>query len=221
MSNKDVTNDSQVKRLASDEVNQEKKAGSSPLKLNAAIGVENTGTTRESKAYDTREFAESAERTGDTREILESREMTDEEFLRRLKEEDGGALLPKLPVLPGWHLCWASRSIDSQGGSWRFYLERGYSFVESSEVPGFYHEQINEGYLVGKVAFKELVLMKISEKRYQASMQHFHHDKPLSQERGVMDDIRDKLVYKDESVITDMDDGMKKLGKARQVKRFE
>lgn len=156
----------------------------------------------------------------ESRENTEDRELTDEEFIRRLTEENSGTLLPKLPKKNGWRFCWAIQE-TSKIGSWRDYLRQGFKQATPADVPGFHYETVSEGHLAGWICHKELVLMKREERLHQLAMKHVHHDRPAQMEGAVMDEAKRGLVHEDNSLITDVDPGMKRMGKAKAAKPFE
>lgn len=225
--------DSTIKRSASHDADQGRASGqanpttrtevSPPKKTTTSVDpdIDEVGNSRELKSHQGLDRITEMEIPKDSREFTETREFTDEEYLRRLREEDGGVLLPRLPKTEGWHLLWASRDLSSPS-SWRRYINLGYSFASPADIPGFIYETVPEGELAGKICHKELVLMKQSEARHQMAMKHFHHDQPLAMERGIVDDVTDKIVHKDKSLLTDVGEGIEKLGRAAPLKkRFE
>ena len=87
--------------------------------------------------------------------------------------------LPKVPEIPGWHICWLSTtnaydSIDKR-------IRLGYVPVKAEEVAGFENYRVKAGQYEGYVACNEMLLFKIPEEAYQQIMAHFHHDQPLEE----------------------------------------
>lgn len=87
--------------------------------------------------------------------------------------------LPKLPELPGWHLCWLSTtnaydSIDKR-------IRLGYVPVKADEFPGFDNYRVKAGEHVGFIACNEMILHKIPMEVYQDIMLQMHHEAPMEE----------------------------------------
>jgi hypothetical protein len=84
--------------------------------------------------------------------------------------------LPKVPEIPGWHLCWLSTtngydSIDKR-------MRLGYVPVKAEELPGFDNYRVKAGEDVGFIACNEMRLYKLPMEAYQEYMAQVHHDMP-------------------------------------------
>ena len=84
--------------------------------------------------------------------------------------------LPKVPDIPGWHLCWLSTtngydSIDKR-------MRLGYVPVKADELPGFDNYRVKAGEDVGFIACNEMRLYKLPMEVYQEVMTQMHHDAP-------------------------------------------
>jgi hypothetical protein len=84
--------------------------------------------------------------------------------------------LPKLPELPGWHLCWLSTTNSYDSIDKRIRL--GYVPVKADELPGFDNYRVKAGEHIGFVACNEMLLHKIPNELYQDIMQQMHHELP-------------------------------------------
>ena len=67
--------------------------------------------------------------------------------------------LPKVPDIPGWHLCWLSTtngydSIDKR-------MRLGYVPVRADELPGFDNYRVKAGEDIGFIACNEMRLYKL------------------------------------------------------------
>ena len=87
--------------------------------------------------------------------------------------------LPKVPDIPGWHLCWLSTtngydSIDKR-------MRLGYVPVRADELPGFDSYRVKAGEDIGFIACNEMRLYKLPMEAYQAYMTHMHHDAPMEE----------------------------------------
>jgi len=84
--------------------------------------------------------------------------------------------LPKVPDIPGWHICWLSTtngydSIDKR-------MRLGYVPVRADELPGFDNYRVKAGEDVGFIACNEMRLYKLPMEVYQEVMTQMHHDAP-------------------------------------------
>jgi len=84
--------------------------------------------------------------------------------------------LPKVPDIPGWHLCWLSTtngydSIDKR-------MRLGYVPVRADELPGFDNYRVKAGEDVGFIACNEMRLYKLPMEVYQEVMTQMHHEAP-------------------------------------------
>lgn len=84
--------------------------------------------------------------------------------------------LPKVPEIPGWHLCWLSTtngydSIDKR-------MRLGYVPVRADELPGFENYRVKAGEDIGFIACNEMRLYKLPMEVYQEVMTQMHHEAP-------------------------------------------
>jgi hypothetical protein len=87
--------------------------------------------------------------------------------------------LPKLPEIPGWHLCWLSTTNSYDSIDKRYRL--GYIPVKAEEMPGFDNYRVKAGENVGFVACNEMILCKIPMELYQDIMLQMHHEAPMEE----------------------------------------
>ena len=87
--------------------------------------------------------------------------------------------LPKLPELPGWHLCWLSTTNSYDSIDKRYRL--GYIPVKSDEFPGFENYRVKAGENVGFIACNAMILCKIPMEMYQYIMLQMHHEAPMEE----------------------------------------
>ena len=87
--------------------------------------------------------------------------------------------LPKVPEIPGWHLCWLSTtngydSIDKR-------MRLGYVPVKAEELPGFDNYRVKAGEDIGFIACNEMRLYKLPMEVYQEVMTQMHHEAPMEE----------------------------------------
>jgi len=108
---------------------------------------------------------------------VEERFMSAQERRRMWSDEWTQSALPKVPPIPGWHLCWLSTtnaydSIDKR-------IRLGYVPVRADELPGFENYRVKAGEDVGFIACNEMRLYKLPEDVYQDIMLQMHHERPM------------------------------------------
>jgi hypothetical protein len=105
--------------------------------------------------------------------------VSSEERRRMWKDEWTQEALPKVPEIPGWHLCWLSTtnvydSIDKR-------IRLGYVPVKADEMPGYENYRVKAGEHVGFIACNEMQLYKLPMDIYQDVMAQMHHEAPLEE----------------------------------------
>lgn len=114
-----------------------------------------------------------------------SRAAPEEEFISKQErrkmwsDEWTQSALPKVPDIPGWHLCWLSTtngydSIDKR-------MRLGYVPVRADELPGFDNYRVKAGEDVGFIACNEMRLYKLPMEVYQEVMLQMHHEAPMEE----------------------------------------
>jgi len=98
--------------------------------------------------------------------------VSSDERRKMWKDEWTQSALPKVPELPGWHLCWLSTTNSYDSIDKRIRL--GYVPVKAEEVGGFENWRVKAGEHVGYVACNEMLLFKLPLDLYQEVMAHFH-----------------------------------------------
>lgn len=88
--------------------------------------------------------------------------------------------LPKVPEIPGWHLCWLSTTNSYDTIDKRMRL--GYVPVQADELTGFQQYKVKAGEHIGQVSCNEMLLFKIPMDLYQEMMTEFHFNRPREEE---------------------------------------
>ena len=97
-------------------------------------------------------------------------------------------VLPKPPVIPGFHCCWLSTTNSTDPIYKR--VQRGYVPVRAAEVPGFGTQYtLTSGEFEGCVACNEMLLFKIPLELYNDLMTIYHHDMPMEQEASIRENV--------------------------------
>ena len=93
--------------------------------------------------------------------------------------------LPKVPDIPGYHLCWLSTTNSYDTIDKRIRL--GYTPVLADELPGFDNYRVKAGEHVGHISCNEMLLFKLPMDLYQRVMTHFHYQKPMEATQVIME----------------------------------
>lgn len=114
-----------------------------------------------------------------SRAAPEEKFMSAQERRKMFSDEWTQSALPKLPEMPGWHLCWLSTTNSYDSIDKRIRL--GYVPVKTEEIPGFENFRVKAGEHAGFIACNEMLLFKIPMEIYQDIMLHMHHEKPMEE----------------------------------------
>lgn len=125
---------------------------------------------------------------GDTRknrtEMDEGRAAPEENFpltreRRRARNEFQQTVLPNIPEIPGYHLCWLATNSQYDPIHRRFAL--GYMPVRADEMPGYDMYKVKEGDQSGHIMCNEMLLCKMPMDVYQDIMLEHHHYQPMDE----------------------------------------
>ena len=111
-----------------------------------------------------------------SRAAPEEKFISTQERRKMWSDEWTQSALPKVPDIPGWHLCWLSTtngydSIDKR-------MRLGYVPVRADELPGFDNYRVKAGEDIGFIACNEMRLYKLPMEVYQEVMTQMHHEAP-------------------------------------------
>ena len=123
--------------------------------------------------------ADKRSRGADDRDTVEDRVWTDEERLQMFRSNHYNDILPDLPPIPGYHVCWLSTT--HQGDTIARRIRLGYEPVTEQDVRGMDYARIKDGEHAGFIGVNEMLAFKIPNHLYLMYMQHAHHDEPNAQ----------------------------------------
>jgi hypothetical protein len=112
-----------------------------------------------------------------------------EQRLAMLRDEFTQEALPRVPDIPGYHMCWLSTTHSYDPIQRRIRL--GYQLVKQSELKGFEHMKASSGEYEGLIMCNEMILAKLPLEIYQMIMKEFHHDQPLREEEAIHEAIKE------------------------------
>lgn len=134
-------------------------------------------------------------RAVDDRSVTENRVLTDRERRQALRNEFQFEALPRIPDIPGYHLCWLSTT--NQGDPIHKRMRLGYTPVKVEEAQGYEDYRLKSGAFDGAVGINEMILFKLPNERYQDLMAMHHHDMPAEEEGRIQEEIRKMQGHRD------------------------
>jgi hypothetical protein len=143
-----------------------------------------TGTGRKARSTQTEVRADAHEHLDDEveRDDVDALEaISDDDRFEMFRESIHQSVLPDLPPMPGFHICWLTTSNPRDPISRR--LQMGYTLICASDLGGDWGAtSVKTGDYAGCVGINELVAAKIPLRLYQRYMREVHHDTPLADE---------------------------------------
>lgn len=132
-------------------------------------------------------------RASDDRAATQNRELSDEERLDEFRKSFFQSVLPDLPTIEGFHVCWLTTTNprDSIAGRTRL----GYTPIKAEDCPGWEHASMKGGEYPGCIGVNEMIAFKLPMRLYEAFMYEAHHAQPLAEEEklsSVIDVIREE-----------------------------
>jgi hypothetical protein len=134
-------------------------------------------------SHTTREEARPAARLA----AADVRGLSFEERMAAYRNEMYSNVLPTLPKIEGYHVCWVSTTNQSDTVQWRESI--GYSRITPDEVKGFEHVTVTSGLYAGSVMLNEMIAMKVPLKIYFGYMHIAHHERPLEHQAKMGRDL--------------------------------
>lgn len=110
------------------------------------------------------------------RQAVQEQFLSAQDIDKMWSDEWTQSALPKVPDIPGWHLCWLSTTNSYDTIDKRIRL--GYVPVLADELPGFENYRVKAGEHVGHISCNEMLLFKLPMDVYQKVMTRLHYEKP-------------------------------------------
>lgn len=165
----------------------------------------------------------SSHRAGD-RTVANSRTLTDQQRLDEFRKTFYQSILPDLPPIPGFHVCWLTTTNPRDPIVAR--LRLGYEPVTTRDVPGWEYASVKTGEYAGCIGVNEMVAFKLPEHLYEAYMYEAHHVQPLDQEQrlSMVNEIKETAARAakrgDRGIQIDEEQGQRSLGRSREPPSF-
>jgi hypothetical protein len=154
------------------------------------------------------------------RSVTENRVISDEERIALYKTQFHQHILPDLPEIDGYHVCWLTTTNPRDSIHMRMRL--GYEPIRASDMPGFDLYSMKTGEWAGFIGVNEMLAFKLPMTLYQRYMNEAHNVAPhQEQERitSVIDDLADQAQQAGGNIIEG--DGFAELRKGPQRVNFE
>lgn len=145
------------------------------------------------------------------------RVLSDEERLDEFRKSFFQSVLPDLPPIDGYHVCWLTTTNPRDSIPGRVRL--GYEPVKVEDVPGWEYAALKSGDYAGCIGVNEMIAFKLPMHLYEAYMREAHHIQPLYEEEklsSVLDVIREEAAMAAKSgsrgIKFDFEEGHAELG---------
>lgn len=123
---------------------------------------------------------ERAGREEGDRTLTEDRQTMDADRLEQFRQNFTAERLPRIPPIPGFHVCWLTTTNNSDPVFRR--IDMGYQLLKLTDIPGLLITAVKEGDFAGCVMVGEMIAAKIPEELYQMYMQEVHYTQPMQEE---------------------------------------
>jgi hypothetical protein len=145
------------------------------------------------------------------------RVLSDAERLDEFRKSFFQSVLPDLPPIDGYHVCWLTTTNPRDSIPGRIRL--GYEPVKAEDVPGWEFATLKTGDYAGCIGVNEMIAFKLPMSLYEAYMREAHHNQPLEEEEklaSVMDVIQEQAAAAAKSgsrgIKMEFEEGMAELG---------
>lgn len=163
--------------------------------------------------------------SGNRRGASEERVLEDDERLTEFRKQFYQSVLPDLPKIPGWHVCWLTTTNPADSIQRRTRL--GYEPIKASEIPGWQYASIKTGTYEGCIGVNEMVAFKLPIELFEAFMTESHHIQPLAEEEklsNAVDTMKQMMAASAKSGMKGIkiiaEDGHAELGQAPEPPSF-
>lgn len=181
------------------------------------IGKKTKKTTGARRKKAPSEARQPRAQTANRQTAAKERVLTDEERLDEFRKSFFQSVLPDLPPIDGYHVCWLTTTNPRDSIPGRIRL--GYEPVKKEDIPGWEHATLKTGEYEGCVGVNEMIAFKLPMSLYESYMREAHHIQPLYEEEklsSVLDVIREEASQAAKSgsrgIKFELEEGMAELG---------
>lgn len=129
-------------------------------------------------------------RAADDRSVTERRDISDNDRLQMFRNSRFNDVLPDLPEIPGYHVCWLTTT--NPRDSIHLRQSWGYTPITNADIPGLDYLTLKTGEYAGMVGVNEMLAFKVPLDLYYGMMQIKHHDDP-NEEEGRLAERADQM----------------------------
>jgi hypothetical protein len=129
----------------------------------------------------------------DTRRA-QTRRLQEDDRLAEFRKQFYQSVLPDLPKIPGYHVCWLTTTNPADSIQRRTRL--GYEPIKASEIPGWEYASLKTGQYAGCIGVNEMVAFKLPIHLFEAFMYESHHKQPQEEEeklRAMVDQMKEMM----------------------------
>jgi len=162
-----------------------------------------------------------SEREAQDREVTEEREITEAERLEFFRDSLQQSVLPDLPPIPGYHVCWLSTT--HQRDTIAFRRRLGYQLIRVEDMPSWEGASAKDGDYQGVIAVNEMVAAKIPLSLYNRYMHEVHHRMPLSEEeklKSALDTLKANAQRSGSAIVEEGEGTANVVQRARPMPEF-
>jgi len=123
----------------------------------------------------------------------QDRELSEDERFALFQSSIVQSVLPNLPPMPGYHLCWLTTNNPRDSIAMRVRL--GYELISQDMIAGWRGESLKSGEYKGVISVNEMVAARISLRLYNRYMAEVHDTLPRAEEeklRAVVSTLKDQ-----------------------------
>lgn len=126
-------------------------------------------------------------RDADDRTVTERRDLSDDERIEMFRTTFFNDVLPDVPDIPGYHVCWLSTTHPTDTIPRR--LRLGYELIKATDIPGYESASLKTGEYAGCIGVNEMVAAKLPMHLWEAFMQEAHHNAPAREDEIIAQKI--------------------------------
>jgi hypothetical protein len=128
------------------------------------------------------------DRAMDDRAVTERVELSDDQRVEMFQQQFQDAALPKIPDIPGYHVCWLTTTNPRDSIQARIRL--GYEPITTADLPGWEYASQKTGEWAGFIGVNEMLACKIRADLYLRMMKAVHHEAPRAEEERMAETAR-------------------------------
>lgn len=159
-------------------------------------------------------------RKAEDRPATEDRAISDDDRVQMFRQQFFNDVLPDLPKIPNYHLCWLTTANPRDSIQQRIRL--GYELLRPEDIPGWDYVTLKTGEWAGYVGVNEMLAAKLPLSLYHKFMDEAHHRAPMAEDEKLTDmteQLQEQAAQQGGKLIEG--DGMKALREGPRAGVFE